>query len=119
MPQLDSDPVRILLVDDESLMRAGLKLLLDGAENLQVVGEAADGAVATWVRELEFGRFGLPVPDLQVYLDVPTSLAAERARSREAADAARERDAYERDGDLQAAVTLLSNPEAYRTATAK
>lgn len=24
-----------------------------------------------------------------------------------------------RDGDLQAAVTLLSNPEAYRTATAK
>ena len=46
MPQLDSDPVRILLVDDESLMRAGLKLLLDGAENLQVVGEAADGAEA-------------------------------------------------------------------------
>ena len=66
------------------------------------LGEGADGAVATWVRELEFGRFGLPVPDLQVYLDVPTSLAAERARSREAADAARERDAYERDGDLQA-----------------
>ena len=32
MPQLDSDPVRILLVDDESLMRAGLKLLLDGAD---------------------------------------------------------------------------------------
>lgn len=46
MPQLDRDSVRILLVDDESLMRAGLKLLLDGAENLQVVGEAADGAEA-------------------------------------------------------------------------
>lgn len=46
MPQLDSDPVRILLVDDESLMRAGLKLLLDGAENLQVVGEAGDGGEA-------------------------------------------------------------------------
>ena len=46
MPQLDRDPVRILLVDDESLMRAGLKLLLDGAENLQVVGEAGDGGEA-------------------------------------------------------------------------
>lgn len=50
MPQLDpaspSETVRVLLVDDESLMRAGLRLLLDGAENLQVVGEAADGAQA-------------------------------------------------------------------------
>lgn len=63
--------------------------------------EGPDGAVAAWVRDLEFGRFELPVPDLQVYLDVPVALAAERARSREAADASRERDAYETDADLQ------------------
>ncbi|WP_415847117.1 dTMP kinase, partial [Tsukamurella strandjordii] len=49
------------------------------------LGESADGAAAAWVRELEFERFGLPVPDLQVYLDVPVAVAAERARSREAA----------------------------------
>lgn len=65
------------------------------------LGEGPDGAVATWVRELEFDRFGLPRPDLQVYLDVPVTVAAERARSREASDAARARDAYERDGELQ------------------
>lgn len=65
------------------------------------LGESADGAAAAWVRELEFERFGLPVPDLQVYLDVPVALAAERARSREAADATRARDAYERDAELQ------------------
>lgn len=64
--------------------------------------ESADGAVARWVRELEFERFALPVPDLQVYLDVPVSVAAERARWREASDASRARDSYERDGDLQA-----------------
>ncbi len=56
MPQLEpaqSAPVRVLLVDDESLMRAGLRLLLDGAENLQVVGEAADGEeAARQAREL-------------------------------------------------------------------
>ena len=47
MPQLDTETaVRILLVDDESLMRTGLRLLLDGAENLQVVGEAGDGGEA-------------------------------------------------------------------------
>lgn len=66
------------------------------------LGEGAGGAVAAWVRDLEFGRFGLPVPDLQVYLDVPVGIAAERALSREAVDAARERDAYERDAGLQA-----------------
>lgn len=63
--------------------------------------EGADGAVAQWVRELEFGRFEIPVPDLQVYLDVPAPLAAERARWREASDASRARDAYETDSDLQ------------------
>jgi DNA-binding NarL/FixJ family response regulator len=37
-------PVRILLVDDHALVRAGLIALLDGSPDLQVVGEAADGA---------------------------------------------------------------------------
>lgn len=36
----------MLLVDDDPLVRAGLQLLLDSAEDLQVVGEAGDGLEA-------------------------------------------------------------------------
>lgn len=35
--------VRVLLVDDHQLVRAGLAALLDGADDIEVVGEAADG----------------------------------------------------------------------------
>jgi DNA-binding NarL/FixJ family response regulator len=34
---------RVLLVDDDALVRAGLSMMLDGAEGIAVVGEAADG----------------------------------------------------------------------------
>src|SRR5690349_21695799 len=39
-------PVRVLVVDDEALVRAGFQVLLDAAAGLTVVGEAADGATA-------------------------------------------------------------------------
>jgi DNA-binding NarL/FixJ family response regulator len=35
--------VRVLLVDDDALVRAGLTMMLDGAHGIEVVGEAADG----------------------------------------------------------------------------
>lgn len=38
--------IRILLVDDERLVRTGLRMILDGEDDLEVVGEAADGAEA-------------------------------------------------------------------------
>ncbi|WP_338027662.1 response regulator transcription factor [Brachybacterium avium] len=41
-----SPAVRVLLVDDEALMRTGLRLMIDGAHGIAVVGEAADGAAA-------------------------------------------------------------------------
>jgi DNA-binding NarL/FixJ family response regulator len=37
---------RVLIVDDEALVRAGLKLILESGEDLEVVGEAEDGADA-------------------------------------------------------------------------
>ncbi|MFZ0157458.1 MAG: response regulator transcription factor [Kineosporiaceae bacterium] len=41
------DPeIRVLLVDDHALVRAGLAALLNTAEGMRVVGEAADGAAA-------------------------------------------------------------------------
>jgi DNA-binding NarL/FixJ family response regulator len=38
-----SDSIRVLLCDDQTLMRQGLRLLLDGEGGVSVVGEAADG----------------------------------------------------------------------------
>ncbi|MEV7452513.1 response regulator [Streptomyces nigra] len=36
--------IRLLLVDDDPLVRAGLSLMLGGADDIEIVGEAADGA---------------------------------------------------------------------------
>ncbi|GHA11896.1 response regulator [Streptomyces echinoruber] len=38
--------IRLLLVDDDPLVRAGLSFMLGGAGDIEVVGEAADGAEA-------------------------------------------------------------------------
>ncbi len=35
--------IRVLLVDDDPLVRAGLSLMLGGAADIEIVGEAADG----------------------------------------------------------------------------
>ncbi|MET4048616.1 dTMP kinase [Rhodococcus sp. UYP5] len=63
--------------------------------------EQADGAGVEWIRALEFERFGVPIPDVQILLDVPVELAAERAAAREEEDSTRVRDSYERDSSLQ------------------
>ncbi|MEH1099909.1 response regulator transcription factor [Micromonospora sp. CPCC 205561] len=41
---MTSGAIRVLLVDDDALVRTGLRLMLGGAPRLEVVGEAADGA---------------------------------------------------------------------------
>ena len=38
--------IRVLLADDQSLIRAGFRILLESADDIEVVGEAADGAQA-------------------------------------------------------------------------
>lgn len=63
----------------------------------------ADDSVMDWVFDLEFGRLGLPKPQLQIYLATDVEVAADRASSRSAQDASREKDEYEKDGNLQAA----------------
>jgi DNA-binding NarL/FixJ family response regulator len=38
-----SEQVRVLVVDDDALVRSGLSMLLAGAEDIEIVGEATDG----------------------------------------------------------------------------
>jgi DNA-binding NarL/FixJ family response regulator len=38
--------VRVLLVDDDALVRAGLRMILSSSEEIEVVGEAEDGSFA-------------------------------------------------------------------------
>ena len=47
-------PIRVLLVDDDALMRAGLEAILSSDAGVHVVGEASDGRVAVeQVRRLQ------------------------------------------------------------------
>ena len=39
-----SDPIRVLLVDDQDLFREGVRVIIDAQPGLEVVGTAADGA---------------------------------------------------------------------------
>jgi DNA-binding NarL/FixJ family response regulator len=41
-----TDAIRVLVVDDQTLVRSGLRLVLQGREGIEVVGEAADGEEA-------------------------------------------------------------------------
>ena len=39
-------PVRVLLADDHTLVRSGIRRILEGQPGVEVVAEAADGASA-------------------------------------------------------------------------
>jgi DNA-binding NarL/FixJ family response regulator len=59
--------VRVLLVDDDDLMRAGLRSVLSSDETIEVVGEAGDGRLAlSSVRELrpDLVLMDIRMPDL-------------------------------------------------------
>ncbi|MGW2704117.1 response regulator [Streptomyces sp. NPDC001340] len=40
---MTATPIRLLLVDDDPLVRAGLALMMGGSGDIEIVGEAADG----------------------------------------------------------------------------
>lgn len=46
-----AEPIRVLLVDDQDLVRTGTRVVIDAAPDLTVVGEASDGFEAISVTE--------------------------------------------------------------------
>ena len=67
--------IRLLLADDQTLVRAGFRSILDGEDGIEVVGEAADGAAAVRLtRELR--------PDV-VLMDIRMPLLDGLAATRE------------------------------------
>jgi DNA-binding NarL/FixJ family response regulator len=41
-----SQPIRLLIADDQALVRSGLRMLVDSADDIEIVGEAATGTEA-------------------------------------------------------------------------
>ena len=59
-----NDPIRVVLVDDHAVLRSGLAALLSGAGDIEVVGQAAEGAEAVDV--VRRTRPDVVVMDLQM-----------------------------------------------------
>jgi DNA-binding NarL/FixJ family response regulator len=67
--------IRVLIADDQALVRAGFRVLVDSAPDLEVVGEAADG-----VQALELARSTSPdVVLMDIRMPEMDGLAATRA----------------------------------------
>ncbi len=57
-------PIRVFLVDDQEMVRAGFKMLVDSQDDLQVVGEAGDGGEA--VQRLAATRADVVLMDVRM-----------------------------------------------------
>ena len=64
--------IRVVVADDDPVVRAGLRVLLEAGTDLEVVGEAADGAEAVAV-----SRSAQPDASSWTY-GCPTSTASQR-----------------------------------------
>lgn len=54
LPEASDSPTTVLIVDDNPVVRTGLRSLLETAPDIEVVGEASDGILAeTMVRQLK------------------------------------------------------------------
>ncbi|WP_346927934.1 response regulator transcription factor [uncultured Arthrobacter sp.] len=77
-------PIRILLVDDQPLLRMGFRLILEGEDDLKIVGEASDGAEA--VRQVRHLAPDVVLMDVRMPvldgIEATRALTAARARAK-------------------------------------
>ena len=59
-----SDVIRVLVVDDQTMVREGLRMILDAQHGIEVVGEAGDGAAA--LREVAATRPDVVLMDIRM-----------------------------------------------------
>jgi len=59
-----SDRVRVLIVDDDPLVRSGLRMMLAGSDHVEVVGEAQDGSEV--LAEVDLHRPDVVLMDLRM-----------------------------------------------------
>lgn len=109
-----ADTIRELVADSDIL-------LLDRyVSSNAAYGSARLGApdtpndFADWVYDLEINRFEVPLPDLQLLLDVPPALARARAVRRAAQNSDRSLDSFEADRDLQSRTAAVYQELARR-----
>jgi two-component system NarL family response regulator len=79
-----SEPIRVLIADDHALFRHGLEMVLDDEQDIDLVGQASDGAEAV-------AKAGESLPDV-VLMDIrmPKTSGIEAARAmKEAAPSAK------------------------------
>lgn len=43
-----TDPIRVFIVDDHRMLRAGVRVFLEACDDMELVGEAPDGETAIW-----------------------------------------------------------------------
>ncbi|MGY1502616.1 response regulator [Streptomyces sp. QTS52] len=58
--------IRVLIADDEALMRAGIRMILENAEDIEVVAEAGDGreaAAACRAQDVDVALLDIQMPD--------------------------------------------------------
>lgn len=83
-PVSGTGPIRILLVDDQPLLRMGFRLILEGEDNLEIVGEASDGAEA--VRQVRLLAPDVVLMDVRMPvldgIEATRALTAARARAK-------------------------------------
>ncbi|WP_439692450.1 response regulator [Curtobacterium sp. SP.BCo] len=94
--------IRILIADDHPVVRAGLRALLDGEDDLEVVGEAATPSAAVDLAE-SLGP-ELVLMDLQFGQETTGADATRRIRALDAAPYVLVLTNYDSDGDILGAV---------------